>query len=484
MTTITGSAEVIWAPPQPQDPLGRLAVWSVTGARGLGLWLLVHVPLSVLIFGNGRIAAAHAGFVLLLGIWAALRWQPHNVLLVVCYVAGGEVLWRMSRAPIPWEFGKYAVILILLLVLVRNGRRLVFPALPIAYLLLLLPSVALTWDFFRPDLNAARVNALGNISGPISLMAAVWFCSVFPLKPVQVTRAMIVAIAPIFGVAVVTALNTYGSNALRFGNASNFATSGGFGPNQVSSMLGLGALLCLLVLLRGRTGTMGGVILAGTMLLLIAQSAMTFSRGGLYGAFGAAALGAFFLLRDGRTAARLFLVSAIVVVLSTFFLVPRLDSFTGGALSARFGNTESTGRTTLMKIDLELWKQNVVFGIGPGVSKFNREDLGYRQAAAHTEQTRLLAEHGLLGLGALCALLLMGLSALRGARTPLDRAQIVTLMSWSILVMLHSAMRVAAVGFVFGLAFAIRSPPIPRVNRQVSPATLSRRTPSEEVVLR
>ena len=80
-----------------------------------------------------------------------------------------------------------------------------------------------------------------------------------------------------------------------------------------------------------------------------------------------------------------------------------------------------------------------------------------RPGAAHTELTRLLAEHGLLGAGAVTLLFVMAFRALQGARAMRDKALVAALLAWSLLTMSHMAMRIVAPSLVFGLAFAIRA---------------------------
>jgi hypothetical protein len=74
--------------------------------------------------------------------------------------------------------------------------------------------------------------------------------------------------------------------------------------------------------------------------------------------------------------------------------------------------------------------------------------------AAHTEYSRLLAEHGLLGLMALLLLGLMFLQAFRRAPTPYAKGLTLAFMVWALAEMCHAAMRIAAISFLFALPFA------------------------------
>jgi hypothetical protein len=99
---------------------------------------------------------------------------------------------------------------------------------------------------------------------------------------------------------------------------------------------------------------------------------------------------------------------------------------------------------------LTLWRDNQVFGVGPGMSSYMRT---YRPgAAAHTEYSRIVAEHGSLGLLAMLSLLLGLFLAYRKAPDILSRALIVAIASWAFVEMAHSAMRLVSISIMLGLA--------------------------------
>jgi O-antigen ligase len=116
--------------------------------------------------------------------------------------------------------------------------------------------------------------------------------------------------------------------------------------------------------------------------------------------------------------------------------------------------------------DIEIWRDNPLFGVGPGMAKGMR-GLYYSRAgtnSAHTEFTRLLSEHGLLGVSALLLLLWMGARNLLRARTTKGKALVGSMMAWSCLYMLNAAMRLVAPAFTFGLMFATFSEDFDPVN--------------------
>ena len=73
-------------------------------------------------------------------------------------------------------------------------------------------------------------------------------------------------------------------NQLSFGFSAvaGKITSGGFGPNQVSAVLGLGMIICT-VLFFFQKNKLSKLIFVSFWVFLTIQTALTFSRGGLYG---------------------------------------------------------------------------------------------------------------------------------------------------------------------------------------------------------
>jgi O-antigen ligase len=373
------------------------------------------------------------------------------------YVTGIEVLYRMSSAPVIWEFGKYAVSIVMLAALLRSSM-LKGRLLPIAYFLLLLPSALLT--FMAVDSNTARVNVSGNLSGPLALMSCALFFSRIRLGPVQVRNLLLAIVIPAVGIATVTVYSTAAAKALVFGGNSNLVTSGGFGPNQVSAALGLAALAAWLVITTSRSSLWLKLWLFGAMGLLAVQSALTFSRGGLYNAAGGALAASLVLMKDRRARWKVLTVFGAILLVAGFVVFPRLQAFTNGALGSRFSNTDTAKRTNIAFADFAIWRANPILGIGPGMARGTRamyDELAGNNGA-HTEFTRLLSEHGIFGLGALVLLVAAAFGNFRRAPTLLGKALVLSTVVWSFLYMTNAAMRLVAPSFMFGIGFAMFSP--------------------------
>ncbi|NUO62029.1 MAG: hypothetical protein HOQ11_01080 [Gemmatimonadaceae bacterium] len=411
----------------------------------------MHASLALMMRDHPALAKAHALVTLAVGLWGALRWPLARVACVAGYIMGAEVLWRMSAAPIPWEFAKYAIVLVFALALLRNAASMRSGPLPLLYFILLTPSLFLLAADHAIATSIAIQMASFNLSGPLALCVSVWFFSQVSLDGGELRRVIIALLCPIAGIAAIALVSTYSASDLTFTDESNLVTSGGFGPNQVSAVFGLGVLGSLLLAVDEKVRASIRVLMFALALLLGAQSAMTFSRGGLYTVGGAIAMSAVFLLRDARTRRTVLVGTPLVAVIVAAVLIPRMESITAGALGDRFGDFNPTHRQDIAREDFRIWRENPMLGVGPGMAKRLRQT---QFRVTHTEYTRMLSEHGILGVLAMLCLFAMAVLNYHAQDYVRGRGLAIAFSMWSLLAMLHIGMRIAAVSVIFGLAAA------------------------------
>lgn len=423
-----------------------------TGAFETRLWLLafaLHVPLALLLQSEPAIGVIHGLLPLAFGLYAALAGRTDRVAYAAAYIAGAEVLWRMTNSGVFWEFGKYAVVILFVAAIVRNPAWRTSP-LALTYFVLLLPSCVMT--LLELELDEARKQISFNLSGPLALAISVWFFGNCRFTRTQISQLLLAYVIPLTSVVTITMISTYFTGPIVFGTNSNFATSGGYGPNQVASSLGLGVLFALLALtFIARISLMGRVLVILVAIACGVQSAMTFSRSGLILTLMAGMAGMLFLLRDPKARIRLVTFCLAGYVLVTFLILPALDSFTGGALVHRFESTNLSHRDDLVFADLAIWLENPVGGSGPGVAKSVRASMTHSSSIAHTEFSRLLSDHGLFGIVAMGVLFLMGLRMLLAAEPGGQRAFVAVMVSWALIYMAVNGMRLVAPSLLLGL---------------------------------
>ncbi len=452
------------------EPISRIGKPTLKAAsvpvQSSGFWLLTaiafHLPLAYVMRASSSVATLHALATVGLGLWFIVQdKQPFRLIYLTGYIIGAEVLWRMTKVGLLWEYDKYAVSFLLLLSMMRWRKS--FKTLPLVYGLLLLPSAVMTVTG-SASIFQARSDISFNLSGPFALTIAALFFSGIELNRRQLRQLLLYTVMPIAGVAFLVLIKAETATMADFASAqSNALTSGGFAANQVSAALGLGALLCWVFILTQGTVTKTSWVLALLLVWFLAQAFLTLSRGGVFNFLVAAPLATPFLAKKQGKMLSILMLSGVILIVFVFLIIPRMDRFTGGALTERFSETTTTGRYELVMKDLKLWQDNFLLGVGPGRAPYLRD----RQTgvsgitasssaglAAHTEYSRLLSEHGLLGLLTLLLLVVMFFGTFLGAKTSLAKGLTLAFMIWSLAEMSHAAMRLAAISYFYALPFA------------------------------
>jgi hypothetical protein len=436
--------------------------WQPTGSRNLAgnparqlaasplvrviAWLALNMVAAVAMDRSSLVATALALLAVGAGLYfLAFDETRERLIYVTGYIVGVEVLWRGTGAGVFWEFGKYALIVLLVLGLIKEQRLFRAPKLPIFYFVLLIPSIALLSSFNREDIAF-------NLSGPLALAVATMYFNNIKLTSAQLERLLLAILGPIVGLAFLVNVVIWTAESLVI-VVGGTATSAGIGPNQVSSILGLGmvAAFFLAILYTRHRGLRSLMILI--VIWLVVQSALTLSRGGLWAGLGAISIASLFLARDRQMRTVLIFMVIVGYSVLNFVALPALDEFTGDIVTARLRDFDLTGRDQIMRADWLIFQQNPLFGVGPGQS-YNLHALKFRASSAHNEYTRLLAEHGSLGLAALLILFVLAGRLLTRPQRPFAKAFTVAAVAYALLFLFHSAMRLAAPAYLFGLAAA------------------------------
>ncbi|MES1211837.1 MAG: O-antigen ligase family protein, partial [Acidobacteriota bacterium] len=343
----------------------------------------------------------------------------------------------MTGTGLFWELGKYGVAFILLLLFARLPNRRTTNWTGLLYLGLLAPSAALTIQALGVQL--ARDAISFNLSGPFCLAVTVLFFSSIRADSIDLETTVFALLAPTVGVLAICAFSTVTASSIYFYSESNYVTSGGFGPNQVSAVLGLGALLSLLLAFQRAKPWMRWTFFGLTGAFLV-QGVLTFSRGGVLNAAICIATLCVHMVRQPKIRATVLGILVVFIFVGATIIFPRLNEWTGGALQERYASTTGGMRATIVEEEVEIWEDHPVMGVGPGMSKYFRSGMTGYEVASHTEFTRLMAEHGSLGLLALLVLLGIAGNAYLQAPTVLEKAWVSSLSGWAFIEMSHSAM--------------------------------------------
>ena len=376
------------------------------------------------------------------------------------YMVGSEVLFRMTGGTILYELPKYSVLLFLILGLYVEKKRHHLSVSYVIYILLLLIGIAFT-DI--PFTESIRKAVAFNLSGPILLgVSAIYFYK-RKLSLEVVLNLLFVIVLPIISMLSLLYLKTPDFTDIVFRSNANFATSGGYGPNQVSTILGFGVFIFLVHLVLKKRITVAILLDIGFFIYLIYRGLLTFSRGGMLTALLAILAFSFFYIFSVKDKFNQLIKYTGIVALFGIVLVSYTSYKTDGMLINRYTNKNSlgmekkdisTGRITLFVTEFEAFLDNPFFGIGVGGAKYYRQDKLDKRAASHNEVSRLLSEHGMIGVLVLILLLVIPARHIL-SQSFLPMAFLSAFLVFWFLTINHSAMRIAFPSFVYGLSVMI-----------------------------
>jgi O-antigen ligase len=338
-------------------------------------------------------------------------------------------------------------------------------------LLLLVPSVVIATFVLASSVEDRKIISFV-ISGPACLGVSALYAYQRKISYDQMHNILLAVGLPVISLTTYLILYNPSVRDVITGTDSSAATSGGFGPNQVSTALGLGIFIfvCRAIL---QSSSLKTVILNLSIAAIITfRGVVTFSRGGIYTAIVMISLLLFGLYlkfnANGKIKLSYFIVGLFTIssLIWTYSL-----SQTNGMIGNRYSNKDAfgrakdskfTGREELAASELNAFYSSPIFGVGVGKSMEIRKQETGIDAASHNEISRLLAEHGSLGILILLILFITPVILHFDNRENFFMYPI--LFFW-LLTINHAAMRIAAPAFVYSLALLkvyIKAPTIPQ----------------------
>jgi len=415
---------------------------------GLAFLIYVYRPASTFIM---LVALAYFLFIIIQN-----ENRNNEALMGAAYIAGAEVYFRMTGGMIFYETGKYMVIIFLVIGMFFKGTS--SKTVPFwTYLMILFPGViigALSMSYDAPIRNQIAFN----LSGPVALGVSALYCYYKKIKKEDFQKVILMLLLPLISQMFYLYLYTPTLHEGIISLSGNYAATGGYGPNQISTVFGLGAFLLVtrLFTIKNKLINIIDLVLLGMMGY---RAVITFSRGGVLTALICitAFLILFYYKQDRKQQANTNF-KMILLIVSVFLIWTFSSIKTFGLIENRYENRTAggelkdditTGRVEIVTTELQAFYSHPVVGIGVGKGKeYRGETLGI-EIASHNEISRLLSEHGLLGLFAL--LILIFVPILFWAKFK-NNYYFLAFMAFWFLTINHSAMRIALPAFVYGLA--------------------------------
>ena len=422
-------------------------------------FVIIHLLIGLLIYFVPFVSKLYAISIILIGYrYVVLRKNANNeALFVAAYIVGAEVFLRMTEGNLFEQFAKYGVMGILLIGMIYRGFS--KNALPYwIFGLLLLPGIFLSFITLNSETDIRKAITT-NIIGPITLMVSAIYCYQRKISFEQIKTIINMLAYPLMATLVYMYLYTPSVKDVVTNTESNFETSGGFGPNQVSTILGLGIFLFFVkIVLSSKTVLIRNINVLFFVIITF-RGIVTFSRGGVITGFVMIIIVVLLLLYYTKSQAKSKVVMLVVFGLFALVGIWSYSSIqTSGLIDKRYANQDARGREKLSKLtgrerliesEFKMFLDNPIFGIGVGKNKEYRLETTGIDAASHNEITRMLAEHGMFGLFGLIILLITPMVLY------LNNQQNIFVFSFVvfwILTINHAAMRLAAPAFVYALS--------------------------------
>ncbi|QRE61223.1 conserved membrane hypothetical protein [Flavobacterium psychrophilum] len=421
--------------------------------------ILLHIGLGILIYMASKLSIPYGLAILSVGLLTILKTQntKNQVLYFCAYIVGSEVILRMTGGSLSYEIGKYSVILFMLMGIYFSG----FSKNSFLYwifLILLLPGVLLATVTLKLDTDIQKSIAF-NISGPVCLGISALYCYQRKITLKELDNILFCMLCPIITTVTYMFLYTPSVKKIITSTQSNFETSGGFGPNQVSTIVGLGVFIMFSRLVF-HSKNKQIIVLNTTLLLIMAfRGIITFSRGGMLSSAVMIALLLLILFFVTQRAAKIRLLWMVVFSFVAFLIIWSYSSSqTNGLIAKRYANEDASGRvkSTLLSgreeiigSEFDMFLANPIFGIGVGKGRENRLESTGESIASHNEISRMLAEHGSLGALGIVILFVTPLVLYTNNRRHI---YLLSFFAFWILTINHAAMRLAAPAFVYALS--------------------------------
>jgi hypothetical protein len=383
--------------------------------------------------------------------------KNNEVLLAAAYIVGSEVFLRMTGGNPLYEITKYGVIVFLLIGMYYSGLS--RGGIPYwIFLLLLVPGVVLSTSVLSFEANV-RNAIMFNVSGAVCLGIASLYTFRRKILLEQMNDILLAMGLPIVTCMTYIFIHAPSTREVITGTSSSSAASGGFGPNQVATILGLGMFIFFSrIILRSKTTFQ--VVLNTILALCIGyRGLVTFSRGGMITGVLMLCLLLLFLYQKSNFKGRVKL-SYIMILIGVTILVGWIFTAaqTGGLINKRYANQNAkgeqkeskfTGREDIANAEIDLFLKNPFFGVGVGRGYEIRKVLTGDDVLSHDEITRMLAEHG--SFGVLGLLILIFTPLVLYFENKFNMFLLCFLAFW-FLTINHAAMRLAVPAFVYSLS--------------------------------
>jgi O-antigen ligase len=384
----------------------------------------------------------------------ALENNLYGLFTILPYLVYNEIYARRYILSLPYLYVQYLLIIVFALLLITKKRSIGRHS--GIFIFMVLYSVLEILDLSRTnDITYSKML----ITNTVCITVIVAWGSFNYLSPKLINHLFNhIKIAGIYLAAVVFVAHLRGN--IDYGLTSNFGSSNGLAPVQLSAYLGF---VCILFFWEIMNNAKGFKLVLNLCLFAFSAIIMmlTFSRGGLYFVGISIVLYLLFNRSKARSYYLLFLLVPVAIFVADYVI-----SVTGGMIEQRYQEQGSSGRDRLAESGLQLFLEHPLTGVG--TANFNtailEKDLYEVQSGAHNEFIRAAAEHGLLGICTFIAFFgFLFLQILQ--RRKIEKEYAIYFIIFFCLVTIHNGLKISLQPLVMLLAMA--TPSVVTVKRKL-----------------
>jgi hypothetical protein len=395
--------------------------------------------------------------------------------LLLTYLLGFELLARITKVfPfIPTEFAKYFSVLLGTFMLFVSKKKM--NTIGIVMLVLMLPA-----SLYDKSDSRVFADIVNYYLPPVGLGLGIMLWGSYNASDILIKRMLRLLWLPFVATLISLIVKTPDLDTVQFELQANGKMAGGAATNQVATILGFGMFLTFYSIFKKENFSGYRLLDIGIFFLFAFQGLLTFSRGGMMVGLVCILIVALTPSADGDPAAKkksnpalpiLYMIAGIILLAGAFMVV---DDITGGKLTLRYqGETKGTsegyseksmskltsGRSSIFEEDMKIWAQNPLIGGGAGSSGHLREQMDFGMyAAPHIEFTRLVAEHGILGLIYFFLMIYIGWKTWQARKRLQTGDLLFTLYILALLTSFHAAMRTFVTPFLISVCAMTLAP--------------------------
>ena len=421
--------------------------------------ILLHVAIGLVVFVLPFLSKLYCISIFGFGIYYIIKTRNQNneALAASAYVISAEVLLRMTDGMFFNEYAKYTVMIFLFVGMIYTGFS-KNAAVYWFFLILLVPSIILSTVTLNFETNIRKAIAF-NISGPVCLGISAIYCYQRKISFSRMKEILTISCYPLIAIVTYLVLYTPSIKSVVTNTQSNFETSGGFGPNQMSTILGFGIFVFFVQLILNSPTRKLQILNASLVIIFAFRGLVTFSRGGVMtGVMMILLLTLLLYYKSNKNGKLKISVLMILIGIASLGVWSYSTLQTNGMINKRYANEDArgrqkksklSGREAIIESEIDMFLENPIFGVGVGKNREYREETTGINAASHNEISRMMAEHGSLGI--MCLLILI-ITPLLLYLNNNQNIFVLSCIAFWIMTINHAAMRIAAPAFVYALS--------------------------------